>query len=137
MFSISGQTIDAAALSDALQRSDCGAVVTFEGRVRDHNEGADVDRLDYEAYVALAESEGNQILAEAREHYGLGTAIAVHRTGTLAIGDTAVWVGTAAGHRDAAYAANRYIIDAIKQRVPIWKREHFADGRVVWTGTPT
>jgi len=91
-----------------------------------------VQRLDYQAFAPLALSEGGKILAEARSRFAVRAASAVHRTGSLAIGEMAVWVGVSADHRDAAFAACRWIIDEIKQRVPIWKNEHYADGESGW-----
>lgn len=132
MFRITSEPIDTAACHGALESSSAGGFVAFEGWVRDHNEGRAVLELEYEAYVALAESEGLRILAEASERFDVVRAGAVHRTGHLAIGELAVWVGVSAAHRDAAFAACRYIIDETKRRVPIWKREHYADGTVEW-----
>lgn len=130
-FQITASPLDAtaiAALAAALDDPRAGAVATFEGRVRNHNDDLPVSALDYEAFAPLAESEGALILAEAREKFPLLAAAAVHRTGRLAIGDLAVWVGAAAAHRDAAFAACRYIIDEAKARLPIWKQEHYTDG---------
>ena len=109
-----------------------GAFAGFEGRVRSHNDGRAVDGLHYEAYAALAEAEGERVLAEALERFDILDARCVHRTGDLAIGDIAVWVGVTAAHRDAAFAACRYIIDEVKARVPIWKRERYAEGGEDW-----
>jgi molybdopterin synthase catalytic subunit len=109
-----------------------GACVVFEGWVRDHNEGRAVERLDYQAHAPLAGSEGEAILAEALMRFGLREAGCVHRIGSLAIGDLAVWVGASAAHRGAAFDACRWIIDEVKQRVPIWKNEHYADGESGW-----
>ena len=89
-------------------------------------------QLDYQAFAPLAVSEGEKILAEAGSRFALRAASAVHRTGRLAIGDMAVWVGVSADHRDAAFDACRWIIDEIKTRVPIWKNEHYADGESGW-----
>ncbi len=131
-FRLSERQIDVAALMRALDDPASGACVSFEGRVRDHNEGRGVRRLDYEAYAALAEAEGSAVVSEALARFEIRTAIAVHRVGELVIGDLAVWVGVAAGHRDAAFAACRWIIDEIKRRVPVWKNEHYADGESGW-----
>lgn len=109
-----------------------GACVVFEGWVRDHNEGRAVSRLDYQAYAPLATAEGEAILAEAVRRFGLSQAAGVHRTGSLAIGELAVWIGASAGHRGAAFDACRWIIDEVKRRVPIWKNEHYADGESGW-----
>ena len=125
-----------AALVAAAPPNAAGGIVTVEGVVRDATAGRAVVRLDYEAYAVLALAEGERILAEARDRFGVESVHAVHRTGTLAPGETAVWVGVAAGHRDAAFAACRFVIDAVKARVPVWKREHYADGPAEWVGAP-
>ena len=132
MFLLSESTIDAASLARGLAHAGAGACATFEGWVRDHNDGRPVRRLDYQAYATLAESEGAKVLAEAKEKFAIMDASCVHRIGALAIGDLAVWVGVSAAHRDAAFAACRYIIDEVKRRVPIWKNEHYVDGDSGW-----
>jgi len=109
-----------------------GAYASFEGWVRDHNDGRKVGGLRYEAYAALAEAEGERILSEAIKRFEIVEACCVHRIGDLAIGDLAVWVGVSAGHRGAAFDACRFIIDEVKGRVPIWKREHYRDGDAGW-----
>jgi molybdopterin synthase catalytic subunit len=121
-----------APLRETLLASGAGAYASFEGWVRDHNHGRPVRGLAYEAYAALAESEGQRVLAEARERFAIVDAACVHRVGELEVGELAVWVGVSAGHRDAAFAACRYIIDEIKARVPIWKHERYADGDAGW-----
>jgi molybdopterin synthase catalytic subunit len=131
-FTLTESTIDGVALSRSLADAAAGACVTFEGWVRNRNDGREVQRLDYQAYAPLAQAEGERILAEAARRFGIVAARCAHRTGSLAIGDLAVWVGVSAGHRDAAFAACRYIIDEVKQRVPIWKNEHYADGESGW-----
>lgn len=131
-FTLSDCAIDGAALTAALADAAAGACVTFEGWVRNRNDGRAVLRLDYQAYARLAQAEGARILAEAAQRFDIVAARCAHRTGSLAIGDLAVWVGVSAGHRDAAFAACRYIIDEVKQRVPIWKNEHYADGESGW-----
>ena len=109
-----------------------GGYASFEGWVRNHHAGRAVDGLDYEAYAALAEREGERILAEVKARFDVIEACCVHRVGTLAVGDLAVWVGVSAAHRGAAFEACRYIIDETKRRVPIWKREHYRDGDADW-----
>lgn len=131
-FRLSETSIDAAALARDLTNAGAGACVTFEGWVRNRNDGRDVRRLDYQAYAALAQSEGDRILADAKQRFAIVEARCVHRVGSLAIGDLAVWVGVSAAHRDAAFAACRFIIDEVKLRVPIWKNEHYADGESGW-----
>ncbi|HEX7113012.1 MAG TPA: molybdenum cofactor biosynthesis protein MoaE [Mizugakiibacter sp.] len=132
MFRLSETAIDIAALRARLARADAGACVTFEGWVRDHNDGKAVRGLAYQSYAELAEREGGRIMEEARERFAVAEALCVHRVGELAIGELAVWVGVSAGHRDAAFAACRYIIDEVKRRVPIWKNERYADGASGW-----
>jgi len=131
-FCISESPIDSAALARELAVASAGACVSFEGWVRNRNEGRPVLRLAYQAYAALAESEGQRILAEAATRFAIERAACVHRVGTLEIGELAVWVGVSAGHRDAAFAACRWIIDAMKAHVPIWKNEFYADGESGW-----
>jgi molybdopterin synthase catalytic subunit len=109
-----------------------GGYASFEGWVRNHNDGRDVRRLEYEGYEALGVKEGDRIVAEAFERFPIARAHCVHRLGVLDIGDLAVWVGVTAAHRDAAFAACRYIIDEVKARVPIWKKEHYAAGDSGW-----
>jgi molybdopterin synthase catalytic subunit len=131
-FSLSESVIDAAALARELASAGAGACVAFEGWVRDRNEGRAVRRLDYQAYPALAQAEGERILAEARKRFDVIEIRCAHRVGSLAIGELAVWVGVSAGHREAAFAACRYVIDEVKKRVPIWKNEHYTDGESGW-----
>jgi molybdopterin synthase catalytic subunit len=131
-FTLSDTLIDAAALARASVHANAGASVTFEGWVRDHNEGRAVRGLAYQAYATLAEAEGTRILTEAMRQFPIVDVRCVHRVGTLAIGDLAVWVGVSAAHRGAAFAACRYIIDEVKKRVPIWKNERYADGESGW-----
>ena len=115
-----------------LQDPSCGGYLSFEGWVRDHNEGRAVHRLEYEAYESLGLKEGERILGEAGVRYGIEHAACVHALGSLELGEMAVWVGVSSHHRDAAFAACRYIIDEVKHRVPIWKKEHYADGDSGW-----
>lgn len=109
-----------------------GAYASFEGWIRNINEGKDVLRLEYEAYEPLAVSEGREVIEEAIDRFSLLHARCVHRTGLLKIGECAVWVGVTSGHRDEAFNACRYIIDEVKTRLPIWKKEHYADGNSGW-----
>ena len=109
-----------------------GAVVSFEGRVRDHNEGRGVRTLAYSAYPTLALSEGDRIVAEAMARFALNAAACCHHLGELALGDVAVRVWAAAAHREEAFAGCRYILDEVKARVPIWKKETYVDGKSEW-----
>ena len=136
-FKLTDQPIDPSRLMAGLGDVRAGACVTFEGRVRDENEGRSVKALDYEAYAPLAEKEGQRIINETREKFPVTSALCVHRTGSLALGDIAVWIGVAAGHRAAAFEACRFVIDEMKARLPIWKREHYADGATEWINCAT
>lgn len=109
-----------------------GAYASFEGWVRDHNDGRPVLGLRYEAYAALACTEGQHIVEEAVARFAITGVHCVHRTGDLAIGDLAVWVGVSAAHRGAAFDACRFVIDEVKSRVAIWKHERYADGDQQW-----
>lgn len=124
--------IDAAGARAALAGPAFGGYAAFEGWVRDHNEGQQVEHLEYEAFEPLALREGERILAEACARFGITRVACVHRIGDLGIGELAVWVGASAPHRDEAFRACRYIIDEVKHRVPIWKKEHYVDGDSGW-----
>jgi molybdopterin synthase catalytic subunit len=121
-FRIVADRIDCAAFRDSLVDSGCGGYVQFEGWVRDRNDGREVLRLEYEVYEPLAVREGRRIIEEATARFGVTRARAVHRSGLLELSDVAVVVGVAAPHRAEAFAACRYIIDAIKQRLPSGRR---------------
>lgn len=131
-FRLESAAFNADALRSELKDHGCGGYVCFEGWVRDHNEGQQVKRLEYEAFAPLALSEGEKIIAEARVRFGVQRALCVHRTGALDLSEIAVWVGVAAPHRDEAFRACRYIIDEIKHRLPIWKKEYYASGDSGW-----
>jgi molybdopterin/thiamine biosynthesis adenylyltransferase/molybdopterin synthase catalytic subunit/rhodanese-related sulfurtransferase len=131
-FEFTTAPIDAATLATPLARPAAGGFAAFEGRVRDHHAGRRVTALEYEAFEALATNEGERIVAEALHRHGATAARCVHRLGRLGIGESAVWVGVSAPHRAEAFAACREIIDAIKHRLPIWKKEHYAEGDSGW-----
>jgi len=133
-FDLTTAAIDPQALRLPFADATCGAYASFEGWVRDHNDGRRVLRLEYEAYAPLAIAEGTRIVEEARARFAVTHLSCVHRVGSLAISDLAVWVGAGAAHRDAAFAACRYVIDEVKARVPIWKKEHYTDGSSGWVG---
>ena len=136
-FSISAEPIDIAAMRASMGDISAGGFVCFEGWVRDNNEGRRVQRLAYEAFVPLAEKEGLRILDEAMRVFPVFDIRCVHRVGTLELGDLAVWVGVSAQHRGAAFDACRFVIDEVKSRVPIWKKEHYADGDSGWINCQT
>jgi molybdopterin synthase catalytic subunit len=131
-FRISHEAIDAQAFGRALADPACGACVQFEGWVRNHNDGRDVLRLEYEVYEPLAVREGEAIIDEAIARFGVQRAAAIHRAGLMELGETAVIVGVSAPHRGEAFDACRYIIDQAKIRLPIWKKEYYADGVAEW-----
>ncbi len=131
-FRLADASFDATGLRTRLLDHSAGAFAVFEGWVRDHNDGRSVLGLHYEAYAELAEREGEAIMAEAQRRFAIVDAACVHRTGELSTGELAVWVGVSAAHRDAAFAACRWIIDEVKTRVPIWKRERYAEGDAGW-----
>lgn len=131
-FALHGATIPVELLRQSLQHPGSGGYVAFEGWVRDHNQGRRVLRLEYEAFTPLAVREAERILDEARRRYPIQCVAAAHRVGSLAIGELAVWVGVSASHRGAAFDACRYVIDEIKHRLPIWKKEHYEDGDSGW-----
>jgi molybdopterin synthase catalytic subunit len=131
-FSVQQSRIDLDTLRRQTRDDRCGALVVFEGWVRNHHEGRSVLRLEYEVYEPLAVKEGNRILAEAAQRYGPLNATAVHRSGLLEIGEVAVAVAVSSAHRDEAFHACRYIIDEAKVRLPIWKKEFFSDGSAEW-----
>lgn len=131
-FAFSSVPFDTAPLARELADARAGGFACFEGWVRNHNDGMNVTRLEYEAFEALAVKEGERIVAEARERFPIVQAACVHRVGPLEVGELAVWVGVSAGHRDEAFRACRYIIDEVKHRVPIWKKEHYVSGDSGW-----
>ena len=132
MFDLTENPISVSTFAEQLRNETCGALVSFDGWVRNHNEGQQVLRLEYESYPALAIKEGEKILAEALQRFPIARVVCVHRTGSLDIGDIAVWVGVSAPHRGEAFDACRYVIDEVKLRVPIWKKEHYLDGDSGW-----
>jgi len=119
-------------LRDELTDRGAGAYVGFEGWIRNQNEGQEVLRLEYEVYEPVSLKEGNKVIAEAGQKFPILRAECVHRSGLLEIGECAVWVGVVSAHRDEAFAACRYIIDQVKVRLPIWKKEHYAEGHSGW-----
>lgn len=132
MFRIQPEIIQIETLREQCLADRAGAYASFEGWVRDLNEGQSVNSLEYEAYKELAEKEGSVILAEAQERWNIISAIAEHRVGHLAIGDCAIYVGVSSQHRGEAFEACRYIVDSVKDRVPIWKKEHYTSGATEW-----
>lgn len=126
------EPIDAAALlREAVSPSD-GAALLFWGVVRNENEGRPVAHLEYQAYAEMAELEMRRIADEARERWGTGAVHLVHRVGKLEVGEASVAIVVASPHRAEAYEASRYVIEELKRRVPVWKREGYLDGVSEW-----
>lgn len=126
--------IDEIQLKQRLHASNCGALATFEGWVRDHNNARQVSHLTYYGYEQLAHHQGKKLIKEAKAKFDISHAIALHRIGELAIGDMAVWIGVAAAHRYPAFDACRWLLDAIKEQIPVWKQEfyHNKDEPSLW-----
>lgn len=133
-FKLVSEPIDIPLLAAELNDPAAGAVVTFDGRVRNHNAGQAVGHLEYQAYPALAIATGQRILEEEAVRHGLLGVQAAHRTGPLAIGEVAVWVGVESAHRGAAFDGARSIMERLKYELPVWKKETYADGRTEWVG---
>jgi molybdopterin synthase catalytic subunit len=139
VFELSADALDVAAAQRRVQHPSCGAVVLFTGNARERNRERDVVRLDYEAFPAMAASEMAHVFEECRARITGGDPrhalrmLVVHRTGPVAVGEPAVVVAVASPHRDAAFQAARFLIDELKARVPLWKKESYADGHH-WIG---
>ena len=128
--------IDLELLIERVESAERGAVVTFLGTVRNHHDGREVEWLEYSAYRPMAEAECDRIRSEAEQRWGSAVALE-HRIGALGIGDVSVAIAVAAPHREAAFEACRHVIEQLKRRVPIWKREYYADGTVAWVDPTT
>jgi molybdopterin synthase catalytic subunit len=128
---LSATPIDLAALIAGIESPAHGGIASFLGQVRDHHDGRMVRRLEYSAYGPMAEEECARIVAEAEGRWPVRVALE-HRVGTLEIGDIAVAFAAGGAHRDEAFAACRFVIEEVKRRVPIWKKEFYQDGAVQW-----
>ncbi|MEP6493647.1 MAG: molybdenum cofactor biosynthesis protein MoaE [bacterium] len=126
--------IDTLALVSEVGRTGNGATVLFIGTVRDVNDGRAVSGMEYRAYEAMAARELSDIANEAAERFGTPDIVIEHRLGELKLGDASVAIAVAHPHRGQAYDANRYVIEQLKKRVPIWKLEHYVDGSREWVG---
>ncbi len=136
MFALSDQPITEHPLLRDYTHDEAGALAVFEGRVRVKNQGRSVTQLEYEGAEALAQNEFVRIEKEALDRFDIVEVRCVHRVGLLKIGDVAVWIGVLAGHRGPAFDACRYIIDELKKRLPIWKKEYYTDGDSGWINAP-
>ena len=124
--------IDLTALITEVRSDGVGAVSVFIGTVRDLSDGRSVAGLEYDSYRAMAESELSDITSEASERFEISSIVAEHRIGELSVGDISVVIASAHAHRSAAIECTRHVIEEIKKRVPIWKREQFVDGTREW-----
>jgi molybdopterin synthase catalytic subunit len=124
--------IDTAAMINAAARPDCGALSVFLGTTRDHHEGRRVQRLEYEAYAPMATQALERLEAETRARFEVALCAIVHRLGEVPLAEASVVVIVAAAHRSAAFDACRWAMDELKRTVPIWKKEHFAEGDSAW-----
>jgi len=136
MFEIVDHLIDAEAVTAAVADRTAGAIVTFIGTTRDHNDGRAVTRLEYEAYPEMALAEMRKIGAAAAERWPITKLAISHRIGVVPIGEASVVIAVSSAHRSAAFAACHFAIDRLKEVVPIWKKEHFVGG-TVWIGSQT
>jgi len=132
MIRLTREPIDYAALTEAVRRPNCGAVALFLGTVRDLTGDQVTVALDYEAYPEMAEKTLAQVEQETRERWPVGDVCLVHRLGRLDVGEVSVAVAVSCPHRAEAFEACRYAIDRLKQIVPVWKKENWADGRTEW-----
>jgi molybdopterin synthase catalytic subunit len=132
MVRLTYEMIDYRALSEQVRRNDCGAVVTFLGTVRDLTDGKVTAALDYEAYSGMAEKKMAEIEQDTRRLWAIGEMAMVHRLGHLEVGEVSVAVAVSCPHRGEAFEACRHAIDRLKELVPIWKKENWADGCTEW-----
>ena len=129
---LTDRPIEAGALLAACTTVHDGAALLFVGTVRHSNEGREVGHLEYSAFAPMAERVMREIAEEAAERWETGDIAVVHRVGRLELGETSVAIAVASPHRDAAYQASRYVIEELKRRVPVWKKEGYLDGKQEW-----
>jgi len=130
MYFLTKEAIETDVLRAAVLRPEAGAVLVFEGTTRNHHDGRSVLRLEYEAYAGMAEMEMEKVGRQVADQWPEVRIAIAHRIGVVPVGEASVVIATSAPHRDAVYAANRFAIDALKEMVPIWKKEVYADGSV-------
>lgn len=126
-FALLDKPINDRRLKLALLNDQSGALATFEGWVRNHNNARPVTKLTYYGYEKLAINQGEKLITQAKQQFDIINAVAIHRIGDLVIGDMAVWIGVTAHHRYPAFDACRWLLDAIKADIPVWKQEFYAD----------
>lgn len=136
MLTLTNDPINGEALRRECALHTAGALVIFEGVVRNFSNSRQVMRIEYEAKTALANAEYELIVQEAARRYPVLWTRGVHRIGLVPAGETAIWLGVACGHRAEAFDACRFMIDEIKKRLPIWKKEHYDNGESEWINAP-
>ncbi|MFQ5651548.1 MAG: molybdenum cofactor biosynthesis protein MoaE [bacterium] len=129
MVELTTERIDTERILRQVEDQTSGGVVLFLGRVRDHADGRQVERMDYEAYAEMALAKLRELEAKTRQKWPVKQMVILHRTGTLELGEVSVAIAVACAHRHEAFEACRYAIDTLKETVPIWKKEHFVDGQ--------
>jgi len=132
MFRVTTEPLSVQQVNDLVKRPTDGAVVTFDGIVRNNFDGRAVRYLAYEAYAAMAEKKMAEIGAEVQQKFAIGEMAMVHRIGRLEIGESSIVIAVAAPHRHAAFEACAYAMDRVKAEVPVWKKEFFGDGADHW-----
>lgn len=131
-FALLDTPINEQILKASLVNHSCGALVTFEGLVRNHNNQKSVEKLTYYGYEQLALNQGKLLIQKAKELFAIEQAVAIHRIGDLKIGDMAVWIGVTSAHRTSAFDACRWLLDEIKAEIPVWKQEFYPDSEPLW-----
>ncbi len=132
MIELTTEPIDYNQLTESVRDHAAGAVTLFLGTVREFTRGVQTSWLEYEAYPDMARASMAELEAEAFQKFTVTKIAISHRTGTMALGEISVAIAVSSPHRDQAFEAGRWLIDTLKERVPIWKKEHFADGREEW-----
>lgn len=132
MIEITPEPIDIADAHERLRSMDAGASVVFTGTTRRMTAGRETLELTYEAYPELANKVLSELVAEAERRWSLLECLVIHRVGVVPLGEASVLVGVSSAHRDAAFEAARWLIDTLKEKAPIWKQEHWADGKREW-----
>ena len=132
MIELTDQPIDFQRLTESVQDNAAGAVVLFLGTVREFTRGIQTDSIEYEAYPDMAHASMAQLETEVRQRFTIIQVAISHRIGQLNSGDISVAIAVSAPHRAQAFEAGRWLIDTLKERTPIWKKEHYSDGRVEW-----
>lgn len=130
--SVTTDVIDPAALLQRVGADEDGAVLLFLGVVRDHADGRAVSGMRYDAYAEMAEEVLREIVEESAQRLGTDRVAVIHRVGELEIGEVSVAIGVSSPHRAEAFEASRYVIEEIKKRLPVWKKEHYVDGSAEW-----